>query len=249
MMSESEHKDRNMAYEKLLVVDDEADLLAELVPLLKRSGFEVQTASDGAQALQRVHRQQPDLIVLDVIMPQMDGREVLRSLRQEGNWVPVILLTRVGSPSERAFSLQEGADDYLNKPFEPIELIARIQAVLRRTRHGKLSLSSYQKLVAGDLALDRQKRQAQLGSKSILLTARAFGVLEYLMLHPQEVLTREQLLDQVWGWSYPVGTRAVDMRITEIRKALQDDAEHPQFIETVTGQGYCFLVETRGQKA
>ena len=235
-----------MSREKLLVVDDEPDLLAELVPLLKRAGYEVQTAADGQQALQRVQRQQPDLVVLDVLMPHMDGREVLRSLRQAGNWTPVILLTRVGTPAERAFSLQEGADDYINKPFEPMELIARIQAVLRRTRQGKLSLSSYQKLAAGELVIDRHKRQAWHREKSILLTARAFGVLEYLMLHPQEVLTREHLLDQVWGWSYPVGTRAVDMRITEIRKALGDDADRPAFIETVTGQGYCFLPETRG---
>ncbi len=232
---------------KLLVVDDEPDLLAELKPLLERAGFFVIPALEGQQALTLAKRYQPDLIVLDVLMPRLDGREVLRQLRLAGNWTPVILLTRVGSPAERALSLQEGADDYVNKPFEPIELIARIQAVLRRIHRGELPLSSFRMLASDDLRIDRQTRQTWLGKRALTLSARAFGVLEYLMLHTREVITRERLLDQVWGWSYPVGPRAVDTRINELRRALEDDPDQPRFIETIVGSGYLFLGDVEGQ--
>lgn len=232
---------------KLLVVDDEADLLAELCPLLERSGFEVLSASDGEQALDSVDREHPDLIILDVLMPRLDGREVLRRLRQAENWTPVILLTQVGTPMERALSLQEGADDYLNKPFDPMELIARIQAILRRTQRGALPLSGYRYLVSGNLVLDRQTRQASLGGEDLSLTARAFGVLEHLMLNPQELISRERLLDEVWGWAYAVETRAVDIRIAEIRKALDDDPNSPRYVETVVGAGYRFIGGVEGR--
>jgi DNA-binding response OmpR family regulator len=183
----------------------------------------------------------PDLIVLDVLMPRLDGREALRRLRQAGNWTPVILLTRVGSPAERAMALEEGADDYLNKPFEPYELIARIRAVLRRSQQGGQPLAGARRLRSGTLELDRQARRATLAGRELPLTAKAFSVLEYFMLHPDEVLSRERLLDAVWGWDYPAATRAVDTRIAELRRALNDDAESPRFIETAIGQGYRFI--------
>lgn len=231
---------------KLLIVDDEVDLLAELRPLLERSGYEVVTATDGEGALARVREERPDLIILDVMMPRLDGREVLRRLRQEDDWTPVILLTQVGSSVERALSLQEGADDYLNKPYDPMELMARIQAVLRRTQRGSAPLTSQRHLQSGGLALDRQARQVTLEGAPVSLTARAFRVLEYLMLHAGEAVGRERLLDEVWGWSYPVDTRAVDIRIAEIRKGLGDDAGNPRFVETVVGHGYRFLGEVEG---
>ncbi len=233
---------------KILVVDDESDLLAELVPLLERTGYSVSTAYDGLQALQKMEDFKPDLVVLDVLMPRVDGREVLRQLRQAGNWTPVILLTRVGSPTERAMSLQEGADDYLNKPFEPLELIARIQAILRRVERGSQPLSACRTLASGDLVIDRQTRLAKLAGRDLGLSARAFGVLEYLALHSLEIVTREQLLDQVWGWSEVVGTRTVDTRINELRHALNDDVNKPRFIETVIGSGYRFLGGVEGRE-
>lgn len=232
---------------KLLVVDDEADLLAELKPLLERSGFEVVVASDGRQALQKVRSHKPDLVVLDVLMPHLNGRDVLRQLRRAGDWTPVILLTQVGTPTERALSLQEGADDYLNKPFEPLELIARIEAVLRRVQRGGASLATARELISGQLWLSRQRRQLRRGKQEISLTRRAFGVLEYLMLHPYEVISRHRLLDEIWGWANAVGTRAVDIRIAEIRKALKDDPNAPCYIETVVGQGYRWIGEVKGQ--
>jgi DNA-binding response OmpR family regulator len=175
------------------------------------------------------------------LMPRMDGREVLRSLRQGGDWTPVILLTQVGAPAERAGALDEGADDYLSKPFEPYELVARMRAVLRRSRAGSPSLAGARLLGAGSLALDRQARRATLAGREVPLTAKAISMLEYLMLHADEVLTRERLLDAVWGWDYPAATRAVDTRIAELRRMLKDDAETPKYIETLIGQGYRFV--------
>jgi DNA-binding response OmpR family regulator len=163
----------------------------------------------------------------------------------------VIILTQVNSTTDKVLSLEEGADDYLCKPFDPHELMARIRAVLRRreeTPRGK-PLSLAQRLRAGDLVLDRRTRRAEKGGRSLDLTPKALALLEYLMLHPDEVLTRDRLLDAVWGWDYPVATRAVDMRIAELRRALEDDAEQPVFVETVVSVGYRFLalVEPEGE--
>lgn len=233
---------------KLLVVDDELDLLAELKPLLERSGFDVVTCGDGTTALHLVEQEQPDLIVLDVLLPHMNGREVLRQLRQQNDWRPVILLTQVNTSMERVQSLQEGADDYIDKPFDPFELIARIQAVMRRTKIGEQSLNSYHTLQCGDLFINRLNRQAQFKDQPIALTTRAFGVLEFLLLHPNTIITREQLLEQVWGWRNIVESRAVDIRIAELRKVLNDDPSSPHMIETVIGQGYRLLGQVSGHR-
>jgi DNA-binding response OmpR family regulator len=215
---------------------------------MERSGYRVLSVPDGEQALQVVEKERPGLIVLDVLMPKLDGREVLRRLRQRSDWTPVILLTRVNTTAERVLSLQEGADDYLNKPFDPLELVARVQAVLRRTQRGSLPLAASRRLVSGPLALDRQTRQVLLDAQVVNLTSRAVGVLEFLMLNAYELISRQRLLDEVWGWSYAIETRAVDIRIAEIRKALDDDCDNPRFIETVIGQGYRFLGDVPGEK-
>ncbi|MCB0076822.1 MAG: response regulator transcription factor [Anaerolineales bacterium] len=225
----------------LLVVDDESDLLAELCPMLERAGYRVARAADGQEALGKVPTVQPDLIILDVLMPKMDGRELLRRLRQADNWVPVILLTQVNTAMERVMSLQEGADDYLNKPFDPMELLARIQAILRRAERSVPAITVAQQLRSGELQLDRQARRVSHRGKWVELTMRAFDLLVYLMQNSQEAIGRDRLLDEVWGWSYAVSTRAVDIRIAEIRKALGDNAEQPTYIETVTGYGYRFM--------
>lgn len=226
---------------KILLVDDEQAITANLSPFLERSGFVVTVAADGEEALARVSGFSPDLIVLDILMPRLDGRETLRRLRQAGNWTPVILLTQVGESTERAMALEEGADDYLNKPFDPHELVARIRAVLRRARPGQPPLTSAQRLASGDLILNRQTRRAYIGSEELRLTPKAAALLEYLMTHPDELLTRDRLLDAVWGWDYPTGTRTVDTRIAELRRVLNDDPAQPRHIETVPGQGYRFV--------
>lgn len=225
---------------RILLVDDETAITANLAPLLERAGFQVTVAGDGEQALHQVVKGSPDLIVMDVLMPRLDGRATLRRLRQQGNWTPIILLTQVGEASERAMALEEGADDYLNKPFDPHELVARIRAVLRRIRPGQPPLAAAERLVCGSLTFNRRARRAWLEGKELILTPKALALLEYLMTHPDELVTRERLLDAVWGWDYPTGTRAVDTRIAELRRVLGDDAEFPIYIETVLGQGYRF---------
>jgi DNA-binding response OmpR family regulator len=232
---------------QVLLVDDESAITLNLAPFLERSGFATAVASDGQEALQQVEAGDPDLIVLDVLMPRMDGREVLRHLRQAGDWTPVILLTQVGESTERAMALEEGADDYLNKPFDPHELVARMRALLRRAHPGQPPLSSALRLASGGLVLDRRSRRAHMHSNELHLTPKAVALLEYLMTHPDELLTRDRLLDSVWGWDYPTGTRTVDTRVAELRRVLKDDPSKPTFIETVPGQGYRFVgaVESR----
>jgi DNA-binding response OmpR family regulator len=225
----------------ILLADDEAAITANLGPFLERSGFRVSLAADGRSALDRARSERPDLIVLDILMPHLDGREVLRQLRQAGQQTPVILLTGVGESTERALALEEGADDYLNKPFDPHELLARIKAVLRRTRSGRPSLASASRLTSGRLVFDRRALRVTLDGAPLDLTPKALRTLEYLMTHPDELITRERLLEAVWGWDYPAGTRTVDTRIAELRRALEDDPATPAFIETLPGEGYRFV--------
>ncbi len=229
----------------LLLVDDDPMIVDSLGPLLERSGFHVLLASNGEEALSKVQSHHPDVIVMDVLMPRMNGRETLRRMRKSNIWIPTILLTQVGEASERAVALEEGADDYLNKPFHSEELLARIHAVLRRARSAGQSLSSARRLASFDLMLDRQSRRAFLADASLNLTPKAFAVLEYLMTHPDEAVTREQLLHSVWGWEYPTGTRTVDTRVNELRRALNDDAASPRFIQTLTGEGYIFIAPVK----
>jgi DNA-binding response OmpR family regulator len=227
----------------ILLVDDEQAITDNLSPFLARSGFRVTVASDGEQALRTIEEVAPDLVVMDVLMPRVDGREALRRLRRADNWTPIILLTQIGESVERAMALEEGADDYLNKPFDPHELVARIRAVLRRSQTGQRPLSAAWRLSCGRLSLDRRSRRAYLGDEELLITPKALVLLEYLMTHPDELVTRDRLLDAVWGWDYPAGTRAVDSRVAELRRALEDDAADPRFIETVPGQGYRFAAD------
>lgn len=230
---------------QILLVDDEVAITDNLAPVLERSGFSVLVASNGEEALEIVDKAKPALLVLDILMPKMDGREVLRQLRQSEDWTPIILLTQVGESSERAMALEEGADDYLNKPFDPHELIARIRSVLRRARPGQPSLAASWKLTCAELMLNRRSRRALLEGEELNLTPKAFLLLEYLMTHPDELVTRERLLDVVWGWDYPVGSRAVDTRVAELRRVLKDDASKPVYIETLPGQGYRFSKDVK----
>jgi DNA-binding response OmpR family regulator len=228
---------------KLLLVDDERAITDRLAPFLCRAGFNVRVAADGGVALQEIPSFAPDLIVLDVLMPRLDGREVLRKLRERGDWTPIILLTQVGESTERAMALTEGADDYLNKPFDPHELVARIKSVLRRTCPGQPSLAVARRLRSGNLVVDRRKRRAYLNSVEVHMSHKAILLLEYMITHPDELLIRERLLEAVWGWDFPIGTRTIDTRVAELRRVLGDDSSDPQFIETVPGQGYRFIGE------
>ncbi len=225
---------------RVLLVDDEEAITTVLAPFLSRSGFAVATADDGHVALEMCRRERPDIVVCDVMMPTVDGREVVRRLRAEEDWTPVILLTKVGESQERSAALDEGADDYLNKPFDPQELVARIKAVLRRLTPGERPLAAASRLVAGELVLDRTSRRVFLAGREVTLTPRAGLLLDYLMSRPGELHTRDRLLSVLWGFDFPAGTRAVDHRIAEIRRVLGEDPVTPRFIETVPSMGYRF---------
>jgi DNA-binding response OmpR family regulator len=225
----------------VILADDDEAITFNLAPFLERAGFTVHVAADGTAVLEMVERLDPDGCILDVVMPGADGREVLRRLRASGRWVPVVLLTQVGGSAERAIALDEGADDYLNKPFDPHELLARLRAVLRRARPGRRPLSASPSLRAGDLRMDRVAHRVWLKDAELVLTPKAVLLLDYLLTHPDELMTRERLLEVLWGFDFPVGTRAVDNRIAELRRMLGDDAARPRWIATVPGLGYRFV--------
>lgn len=227
----------------ILLVDDDEAITGALGAFLERSGFDVRVAEDGRAGLLEVERQVPDLVVCDVLMPYVDGREFVRRVRARQLWLPIILLTQVGESWERSAALDEGADDYLNKPFDPHELISRIRAVLRRTAQGAGSLRSAQRLQALDLILDRSARRVWHADAEIALTPKALMLLEYLMLHPQEVHPRERLLSTLWGFDFATSSRAVDHRIAELRRVLGDNGAENRYIETAQSLGYRFVAK------
>jgi len=230
----------------VLLVDDEEAITAALAPFLERSGFEVRVAEDGQAALETLDLWHADVVVSDVMMPRVDGRELVRRLRTRDDWTPVVLLTQVGESFERSAALDEGADDYLNKPFNPQELAARIRAVLRRRAPGgEKPLSTAERLVSGDLVVDRSARRVFLAGSEVVLTPRASVLLDYLMAHPGELHTRDRLLQALWGFDLVPSTRAVDHRVAEIRRVLRDDAGAPRFVETVPNLGYRFCGQVR----
>lgn len=226
---------------KILIVDDDNAITTHMSAFLERTGFNVAVAGDGNDGLRKVGAFAPDLVILDVIMPYLNGREMLRRLREAGNWTPIILLTEVGNATERAMALEEGADDYLNKPFDPQELVARIRSVLRRAEPNRPPLNAAQKLASGNIILERSARRVLLDERELSLTPKAIALLDYLMTHPEEAISRDRLLEAVWGWADPVGVRTVDTRIAELRKAIGDQINDHQYIETVPGEGYRFI--------
>ncbi len=221
----------------ILIADDDPMIRDHLARMLVRAGFVALTAADGVQALAVAKEKNPDLIVLDVLMPKADGREVLATLRKRGDWTPVLLLTGVGESATRADALEKGADDYLNKPFDPMELIARIRAVLRRGKVGQTL--AHAAVITGDgVELDRLAKTVSVKGKPVQLTPKALALLEYLMVHHGETFSRDHLLHQVWGVEFAITTRAVDHRIAELRKVLGNYGL--DVIDTVQGVGYRF---------
>jgi DNA-binding response OmpR family regulator len=199
----------------ILIVDDDQGIRASLKAFLERTGFEITTACDGMQALALLDRVSPDLLLLDILMPRLDGRETLRRLRCAQKWVPVILLTQVGEATERAMALEEGADDYINKPFDSHELVARIRAVLRRAHPGTPPLSAAWGLVSGELHLDRRARRASLGGRTLDLTPKAWMLLEYLMTHPDELIRSPCAAGSARApWSLSAGRRICNRVVT-----------------------------------
>ena len=215
----------------ILVVDDERNIV-ELVRLyLEKEGFAVVAASDGEQALTQYERSGPDLVVLDLMLPQMDGFEVCRELRRRGD-VPILMLTARSEDVDAIVGLELGADDYVTKPFNPRALVARVKAILRRT---DATAKGGRPIEVGSLRIDPRRREATVGERRLELRAREFDLLAALARDPGVVLTRDALLEDVWGTDFPGETRTVDVHVAELRKKLGEDG--PQ-VETIRGLGY-----------
>ncbi|MGZ5384416.1 MAG: response regulator transcription factor [Acidimicrobiia bacterium] len=224
----------------VLIIDDERELRTMLSSYLKKEGFETLEAADGPQGLESAAKGEPDLIILDVGLPGIDGFEVLRRLRQRSD-VPVIMLTARSEEMDRVVGLTVGADDYVTKPFSPREVSARITAILRRssmaTRSGE---DEEQALRFEGLIIDSAKREVVCDGKPVEVSTLEFDLLVALASSPGRVFSRQQLMEKVWGWDYFGVDRVVDVHMVNIRKALGDDPAHPRFIGTVRGVGYKF---------
>ena len=224
-----------MAKEKILIVDDEKTLVKALKFNLEKEGFRVTEAFDGEEALQKVFGDPPDLIILDLMLPELDGLEVCRRIRKRLE-LPIIMLTARGEDIDKVLGLELGADDYLTKPFNPRELVARIKAILRRSAPREEVFQKY--IQVGDLQLDLLQHRALLGQKNIDLTSKEFTLLSFLASNAGRVYSREQLLEQVWGHDYEGDIRTVDVHIRHLREKLEQDPGNPELIITVWGTGY-----------
>jgi two-component system response regulator VicR len=221
---------------RILIVDDEPPIVDVLAYNLKRGNYEVLIARDGEEALAQARRGQPDLIILDLMLPRLDGLEVCRALRRERD-VPIIMLTARDSEVDRVVGLELGADDYVVKPFSVRELMARVKNVLRRATP-RVTESSSQASRAGDLVVDPARHEARWRDVPLDLTALEFDLLRTLTLHAGQVLSREQLLEQVWGYDYYGDLRVVDAAIKRLRAKLRQASDDADLIATVRGVGY-----------
>ncbi|NUP29384.1 MAG: response regulator transcription factor [Nocardia sp.] len=220
---------------RILVVDDDRAVRESLRRSLTFNGYTVDLAVDGIDALEKATADRPDALVLDVMMPRLDGLEVCRRLRSTGDDLPILVLTARDSVSERVAGLDAGADDYLPKPFALEELLARLRALLRRRAPDTGEIS--EAMLFGDLSLDPVTREVSRGSRSISLTRTEFSLLEMLMSNPRRVLTRGRILEEVWGYDFPTSGNALEVYIGYLRRKTEADGE-PRLIHTVRGVGY-----------
>lgn len=221
---------------RILIVDDEPEMVRGLADNLRFEGYQTLAATNGKDGLALALQEGPDLILLDVMMPELSGWDVLRTLRQKGLDVPVIMLTARGEEVDRVLGLELGADDYVTKPFSLRELLARVRAVLRRPGPRQ----KVEEFAFGNVRLRLRPRQAFKAGREVPLTRKEFDLLRYLVEHRGEVLTRDRLLDEVWGYERYPTTRTVDTHILRLRQKFENDPEHPAYILTVHGQGYKF---------
>lgn len=223
--------------EKILLVDDEEMIVESIEFALSQEGYEVVKAFDGQEALQQVQLSKPNLIVLDLMLPKLSGLEVCRLLRREQNDVPIIMLTAKGEEIDRVIGLEVGADDYLIKPFSLRELVARIKALLRRSKPAdhERQVKVYQH---GDLLINLSEHRVMVGEREVELSPKEFKILAMLMQQPGRVFSREELLEQVWGLDFYGDTKTVDVHIRWLREKIEDDPSSPKYIQTVRGFGY-----------
>jgi DNA-binding response OmpR family regulator len=230
--------------EKILIVEDEPSLQETLAYNLARHGYLTEVAGDGQTAIKVAHETKPDLIVLDIMLPLLDGFEVCRILRKEMN-TPILMLTARDDEIDRVIGLELGADDYLTKPFSMREFLARVKAQLRRVRLIREEIAEDTHLTAetlhfGNLTLDTTRREVMLGEQPLALKPREFDLLLFLSRHRGQVLTRDMILERVWGWAFSGGSRTVDVHVRWLREKIESDPTNPSRIVTVRGIGYRF---------
>jgi DNA-binding response OmpR family regulator len=226
--------------ERILVIEDDPSILRGLQLNLTMEGYAVRSAADGEAGLALARAERFDLLVVDVMLPRLGGLELVRELRRDDPDVPVLILSAKGQESDKVAGLQLGADDYMVKPFSLKELLARIDALLRRRRARGETGAARAARRAGHVEVDLTSRRASAGGRPLELTAREFDLLAYLVAHPERVHSREQLLEAVWGSRYFGTARTVDNFVARLRAHIGDDAEHPRHLETVRGVGYRF---------
>jgi len=223
--------------DKILIVDDDQKLLKMLERTLIYEGFDAVTSTDGESALEKVYSERPDVIILDWMLPKLDGIGVLEALRQEQNETPILMLTARDAVQNRVEGLERGADDYLIKPFASTELVARVRALLRRTGKGNQTLLAF-----ADLTMDTATREVRRGDRVFTLTPTEFDLLGVFMRHPQQVLERRQILSQVWGYNFVGDDNVLEVYIGYLRKKMEAEGE-PRLIQTVRGVGYVLREE------
>lgn len=226
---------------KVLVVDDEKLIVKGLKFSLEQDGMSVECAYDGEEALECARNTAYDIILLDIMLPKLDGMQVCQQIREFSN-VPIIMLTAKGDDMDKILGLEYGADDYITKPFNILEVKARIKAILRRNTRKEPAQAKSNILVAGDMKLDCDSRSLFIADKEIYLTAKEFDLLELLAFHPNKVYSRENLLNTVWGYDYPGDARTVDVHVRRLREKIEDNPSEPKYVHTKWGVGYYFNV-------
>ncbi len=224
---------------RILVVDDEPQILEVLKLYLSRDGFRVSTASDGNAALAAYELQQPDLVLLDLMIPQIEGLEVFRRIRAK-NSTPIIMLTAKGEELDRVLGLEMGADDYIVKPFSPREVVARVKNILRRASASREEESADKPLAYGELRIDPRTREVHVSGRRVELTSKEFDLLHFLVQHPGQVFTRTQLLDRVWGYEFFGDASTVTVHVRRLREKIEANPTDPRYVTTVWGVGYKF---------
>ena len=232
-----------MTPQRILVVDDEPHIREVVELYLRREGFAVEVAADGGTALEAIERHVPDLMVLDLMLPVLGGVQLTRILREGRYNVPIIMLTAKGEEADRISGLELGADDYVTKPFSPKELVARVKAVLRRVGINPEDAGAEQPLSLGQITVNPTTRQVFNDRREVVLTAKEFDLLWFLMKHPGQVFSRDQLLDNVWGFDYFGDASTVTVHVRRLREKLETSPTKPQYILTVWGVGYKFASE------
>ena len=225
---------------RILVVEDDQAILSGLERNLRFEGYEVMTATDGEQGLGLAHEKAPDLIILDIMLPKSNGYEVCRVLRRGGTDIPILMLTAKGQEMDKVMGLEVGADDYMTKPFGVMELVARVKALLRRVQRVE---EQVEQLSLGEVRVDFETFTAQRGDESVELSTREFEVLRYLAKNQGRVLSRQDILNAVWGVDYFGTDRTVDNFITRLRQKVEPVPGQPCYIQTVRGMGYRFVIE------